>query len=281
MRVRDLAAAAERAFVAAGIPVAEARLDAELLLRHVLGWDRATWVVRRDETAPAELDDRSAPLVARRAGREPVAYIRGVQAFYGRDFAVGPGVLVPRPETELLVEEALAALTATPRPRVLDIGTGSGCLAVTVALERPDAEVSGTDVSASALDWARQNAARHGAEARTIWRLGADTAGLPGPFDLVVTNPPYVPERDRGTLQPEVAHHEPAAALFGGADGLAAIRAVVPAAHAVLRPGGTLVLEIGAGQAGEAGRIVGAAGFAAARTRADLQGIPRVVVATR
>jgi len=281
MRPRDLAAAAERAFVAAGIPAAEARLDAELLLRHVLGWDRATWVARRDDDGPPDLDARSAPLVARRAAREPVAYIRGVQAFYGREFAVGPGALVPRPETELLIEEGLAAIDAVAAPRVLDVGTGSGCLAVTIALERPDAVLSATDVSAAALAWARRNAEAHGVGARIDWEQAEGTARFPGPFDLVITNPPYVAVGDRPRLQPEVVEHEPATALFAGPDGLDAIRGLVPSACTVLRPGGTLAMEIGAGQADEVVQVVRAAGFAHVRVRDDLQGIPRVVVARR
>ncbi|MGE0359547.1 MAG: peptide chain release factor N(5)-glutamine methyltransferase [Vicinamibacterales bacterium] len=281
MRARDLAAAAEQAFVAAGIPAAEARLDAELLLRHVLGWDRATWVARRDDDLPPDLEARSAPLVARRTAREPVAYIRGVQAFYGRDFAVGPGVLVPRPETELLIEEGLAAIAALTAPRVLDVGTGSGCLAVTLALERPDAEVAATDISAAALAWAQRNAEAHGVGARIAWAEAEGTGPFAGPFDLVIANPPYVAEGDRPRLQPEVVGHEPATALFAGPDGLDAIRPLAPAARAVLRPGGTLAMEIGAGQADEVVRVVRAAGFADARVRDDLQGIPRVVVARR
>ncbi len=281
MRLRDLAAGAERVFAAAGIPAAEARLDAELLLRHVLGWDRATWFTRRDEAAAGDIDGRFAPLVTRRAGREPVAYIRGVQAFYGRDFAVGPGALIPRPETELVVEEGLAAIAAVAEPRVLDIGTGSGCLAVTLALERPSARIWATDVSEAALDWARRNAGQFGVASRVTPLLAAGTGDLAGPFDLMVSNPPYVREGDRHSLQPEVARHEPASALFAGGDGLDVVRALAPEAWAVLTPGGTLVMEIGVGQAAEVRRVLGAAGFAAMRVRDDLQGIPRVVVARR
>jgi len=281
MRLRDLAAGAERVFAAAGIPAAEARLDAELLLRHVLGWDRATWFTRRDEAADGDVDGRFAPLVARRAAREPVAYLRGTQAFYGRDFAVGPGVLIPRPETELVVEEGLAAIAALPEPRVLDIGTGSGCLAVTFALERPAARIWATDVSPAALDWARRNADHFGVASRVTPVLAAGTGDLAGPFDLIVSNPPYVREEDRDALQPEVARHEPASALFAGADGLDVVRALAPEGWEVLTPGGTLVMEIGIGQAAEVRRVLGAAGFAAVRVRDDLQGIPRVVVTRR
>ena len=164
MRLRDLAAAAAGRFAAAGIPEAEASLDAELLLRHVLDWDRAAWLTRRDEPAPAFVVEAFAPLARRREGREPVAYIRGRQEFYGREFLVGAGVLIPRPETELVVEAALQALAGRVATRVLDVGTGSGCLAVTLALERVDAEVTATDVSADGprLGAAQRRAARRG-----------------------------------------------------------------------------------------------------------------------
>ena len=209
-----------------GFPTAEARLDAELLLRHVLAWDRATWLTRQDEPVAPDTATAFAALAGRRAAREPVAYLRGVQEFYGRGFAVGPGVLIPRPETELLVEEGLAAIADLEAPRILDIGTGSGCLAVTFAAERPRAVVTATDVSGAALARARDNAARLGVSARVVFSHAAGVGGHAGPFDLVVANPPYVPEADRAGLQPEVRLHEPAVALFAGADGLDVVRAI-------------------------------------------------------
>ncbi len=280
MRLRDLAAAAAGRFAAAGIPEAEASLDAELLLRHVLDWDRAAWLTRRDEPAPAFAVEAFAPLARRREGREPVAYIRGRQEFYGREFAVGAGVLIPRPETELVVEAALQALAGRVAPRVLDVGTGSGCLAVTLALERLDAEVTATDVSADALIWARRNAERHGVAARVAWRHAPGTGGAAGWFDLVVSNPPYVRSGDRATLAPEV-QREPDVALFAGHDGLDAVRAIAGASYDVLQADGRLVMEIGAGQSAEAQAIVRAAGFGEVSVRDDLQAIPRVVVAAK
>jgi release factor glutamine methyltransferase len=280
MRLRDLAAVAERRFVAAGIAAAEARLDAELLLRDALGgWDRAAWLSRRDDAVPDGIAEPFAVVISRREAREPVAYIRGVQAFYGRDFAVGPGVLIPRPETELLVEEGVAALAGRPAPAVLDIGTGSGCLAVTFALELPAATVVATDVSAEALTTAAGNARRLGVGTRVTFRHAAGTGGESGPFDLVVSNPPYIPERDRAGLQPEVRLHEPATALFAGGDGLDVLRAIATDARRALRPGGTFAVEIGVGQAAEAAAIVRRAGFVATRSHDDLQGIARVIVA--
>jgi release factor glutamine methyltransferase len=279
MRLRELAAAAERRLVAAGIAAPEARLDAELLLRHVLGWDRASWLTRRDEALPDGVEVAFAAAVGRREAREPVAYIRGVQAFYGRDFAVGPAVLIPRPETELLVEEGLAAVGSGATPRVLDIGTGSGCLAVTLALELPGATVVATDISADAVAIARENAGRLGVGARVACVHAAGTGGDDGGFDLVVSNPPYVPEGDRIGLQPEVRLYEPPTALFAGADGLAVLRAIAPDVRRSVRPGGTFAVEIGIGQAEAAVAIVRRAAFVEVRVRDDLQGIPRVVVA--
>ena len=281
MRLRDLAADAARRFAAAGIADREARLDAELLLRHVLAWDRATWLTRQDEPIGPDTATAFAALAGRRAAREPVAYLRGVQEFYGREFAVGPGVLIPRPETELLVEAGLAAIADVDTPRILDIGTGSGCLAVTLAAERPGAVVTATDVSSEALTRARENAARLGVSARITFSHAAGVGGHTGPFDLVVANPPYVPEADRAGLPPEVRLHEPAVALFAGVDGLDVVRAVAADVRAALRQGGTLAMEIGIGQADAAVAIVRRAGFVAVRVGDDLQGIPRVVTATR
>jgi release factor glutamine methyltransferase len=280
MRLRDLSAAARASLVAAGIPDAEAALDAELLIRHVLEWDRTAWLTRRDQPASAEVTEAFDALVARRAAREPVAYLRGVQEFFGRAFAVGPGALIPRPETELVVEEGLAALARVATPRILDIGTGSGCLAVTLALERAEAQVEASDVSAAALAWAQSNAERFGVSARVAFTLAGGTTGGSGPFDLVVSNPPYVRVADAASLQPEVARYEPAVALFAGDDGLDVIRIVVPEARAALRDGGSLVMEIGIGQSDEASSVARRAGFADVRVRDDLQGIPRVLVAT-
>jgi release factor glutamine methyltransferase len=280
MRLRELAAAAERRLVAAGITTAEARLDAELLLRDALGgWDRAAWLSRRDDAVPDGLAAAFSLLVRRREAREPVAYIRGAQAFYGRDFAVGPGVLIPRPETELLVDEGLPALAGRPVPAVLDIGTGSGCLAITFALECPGAVVVATDVSAPALTIAAGNARRLGVGDGVTFVRAAGTGAHAGPFDLVVSNPPYVAEGERAGLQPEVRLHEPDTALFAGADGLDVLRSIAADVRRVVRPGGTFAVEIGFGQAAQATAIVRGAGFDDVRVREDLQAIARVIVA--
>lgn len=296
MRLRDLVDGARRRLEAAGIPRAEAALDVELLARDVLGWDRATWVARRDDDEHS-VDDRTVPtrglgafatsfeaLVARRVKREPMAYIRGTQEFYGREFLVGPGVLIPRPETELVVQEALAVARAPGRPvlRVADIGTGSGILPITLALELQGPRFVATDISPEALTIARGNAAAHGVSSRITFVETRNLTGVPGPFDLIVSNPPYVKAGEAGTLQREVRDYEPSEALFGGDDGLRDIRAVLTAAGEALAVGGTLVMEIGYGQARPVKALVEADGrLALAHVRHDLQDIPRVVVATR
>ena len=213
-----------------------------------------------------------------------MAYIRGWQEFWGRDFIVSPATLIPRPETELIVEEA-ARLHGRPglqsRPlSIIDIGTGSGCLAVTLAAERPDAQVVATDISGEALAIARANAARHGVANRIEFREGPYLAGASGPFDLIVSNPPYITERDYKALMPEVREFEPATALRSGADGLRDIREVVAIAGACLVTGGHLLMEIGHNQAEAVRQSVGATpGLQLVSIRADLQGIPRVVIA--
>ncbi len=209
-----------------------------------------------------------------------MAYIRGTQEFYGREFLVGPGVLIPRPETELLVDEAKAAAMGRRTPRVADIGTGSGCLAVTLALELPSAQVIATDISADALTIARGNAEAHGVTSRITFVEASYLTGIAGSFDLIVSNPPYVRATDEPSLAPEVRDHEPREALFGGEDGLRDIRAIAQAATTALKPGGVLVMEIGFGQARAVTAVLTAVGLGGEVTiRRDLQGIPRVAVA--
>ena len=285
MTIREAVERAREQFEAAGIVAAEAALDAEFLARDVLQWDRATWVARQAEAPPAWFANRFSEFVARRLRREPVAYIRGRQEFYGREFVVSPAVLIPRPETELIVDEALLLLPALGASRsltVIDIGTGCGCLAATLALEYPHARYVATDVSMAALDVARTNAERLSAAERIDFVPGSYFAEQQGPFNLVVTNPPYVAERERSTLPPEVAEYEPAAALFGGSDGMRHVREIVRQAAEVLDDDGSLVMEIGYGQLEGVAAVAESTGhLALVRSRADLQGIPRVAVIRR
>jgi release factor glutamine methyltransferase len=283
MTLAQCARDAAATLAAASFEIDEARRDVAIIGRALLGWDEARWLVAQSQPAPSDFPARLAPLVARRAAREPVAYLLGKREFYGRSFIVSPAVLIPRPETEGLVEAALDLLAASDAksPHVLDIGTGSGCLAVTIALERPDVAVIATDVSRDALAIARANAARHGVDARVEFRETAFAGDLVDAVDLIVTNPPYVAGRDRDALSSDVRGYEPSLALFGGDNGLDVIRALVPHAARALRRSGWLVMEIGQGQAAAIEDIVRHAGFDWHGTRNDLAGIPRVVVACR
>jgi len=265
---REALTASTDALRAAGID--EPRLDAELLLAAATGWDRARLVAQPGAAIPPAASRRFAEMVRRRLRREPVAYILGRRGFRRLELAVDPRVLIPRPETELLVELALELSPGS----VLDVGTGSGAIALAIADELPQCAVTAVDTSAAALELARENAERAGLTSRVELALGT----LPpaqGGFELVVANLPYVSEAEWNGLQPEVREWEPREALLAGADGLDAIRAVVPALAGSAE---VLALEVGAGQAGAVGELLLAAGFGAIETRADLAGIPRVVI---
>jgi release factor glutamine methyltransferase len=293
--VREGFDAAVGTLKASGFAPDAARIDATVLCRHLLGWTTAEWLSRWHHEAPAGFSEQLAALTARRVRHEPVAYLVGTREFYGRPFQVTRAVLIPRPETEEVVEQALMELRASSSSKsldsgppsskrlVIDIGTGSGCLAVTLALEWPGARIVATDISTEALEVARSNAEALGAE-RLEFHHVDDVSFVPAdlpPADLVVSNPPYVPERDRASLAPDVAGFEPPGALFAGPDGLDVIRRLVPAACRALKPGGSLVMEMGAGQKDAIVEIAESAGFGVVRIHADLQGIPRVLVARR
>ncbi len=253
------------------------RLTAELLLAHALSCDRVRLYLDFDKPlGEAELAAYR-DLVRRRADREPTAYLVGEKEFFGRLFRVDPRVLVPRPETELVAEAALAALP--PDGRALDLCTGSGVLGITLALERTGARVTATDVSAGALEVAQDNGARLGA-AGVAFLLGDlyDPVPLGERFDVIVSNPPYVPRGELDTLSPEV-RREPRLALDGGEDGLAISRRIVEGAPARLRPGGTLVLEMHESHLDALPSICLQNGFARAEARRDLANLPRLVVA--
>ena len=284
MSLQTIVRHARAELAAAGIPAAEAAMDADVLARHALGWDLATLVSRAADEAPEGFEARFRGLIERRRRREPVAYIRGTQEFWGRDFVVRPGVLIPRPETEFIIEEAIAwsrARDAGAAPlRVLDIGAGSGCIAITLALELAGARVAATDVSPDALDTARENQRRLGAE--VTFHLGSYLADAGTPVELLVSNPPYVTLGDYAQVQPEVRDFEPVTALVSGEDGLDAIRGVVQAATTALAPDGLLLVEIGFGQSEAVQRIIDdTASLTFVGFRDDLQGVPRIAKATR
>jgi len=250
--------------------ISEPRLTAEVLLMRATGHDRA-WLYAHGNDELIELWwIHYGRYLLQRIKGEPTQYITGRQEFYGREFRVTPGVLIPRPETEHLVEAALARANAAAQ--MLDIGTGSGAIAVTLALETK-ARVTAADISLAALRVAQQNA--HALDARVEFvacDLGASFAD--GSFDLVVSNPPFIPARDRASLQPEVREHEPALALFGGHDGLAIYIGLIPEAERLLRPGGWLMMELGDASAVREM----CAGWADIEIVNDLAGIPRVLI---
>jgi release factor glutamine methyltransferase len=253
------------------------RLTAELLLAHALSCDRVRLYLDFDKPIAEPELARYRELVRRRAEGEPAAYLVGRREFYGHPFRVDPRVLVPRPETELLVDAALAALPEGGR--ALDLCTGSGCVAVSIALARPGARVVATDVSEEALAVARENAAALGAvvEFATGDLWSAVHAG--DRFDVIASNPPYIPTKELAGLSREV-RREPCIALDGGADGLAVLRSIVQGAAARLSPGGTLCLEMHESHVETLPALCRSAGFARVQARNDLAGLPRLVVAT-
>jgi release factor glutamine methyltransferase len=273
-------AQARNQLVAAGIAPAEAAVDVNLYARTLLGWDHARLLTERNGRVPATLEPRFSQWIERRTRREPSAYIVGVREFWGHDFGVSPDVLIPRPETEFIVEEALPLLRGLERARVADIGTGSGILAVTIAREIAGAVVVASDISARALAVARRNAARHGVRDRVLLVRTSYLDAIAGPFDVIVANPPYVRDRDKGALARDV-RHEPEVALFGGEDGLRHVEGVLDTAQK-LRPGGWFLMEFGYGQEDDVRALVAARPLLRFdRIREDLQGIPRTAIMQR
>lgn len=268
--------AAARRLAAAGID--RARAEARLLLAHASGLSPAALVGARERPLPAQTRARFEALVARRAAREPFAYIVGERPFWSLTLKVAPGVLVPRPETETLVEAALAAFPDREAAlRILDLGTGSGCLLAALLHEYPRAFGVGVDCCPRALAIAAENLHRLGLAARAALVRGDFTNALCGPFDVIVSNPPYIASSELAALPPEVAQFEPQKALDGGTDGLCAFRALIPDLKRLLAPKGVACLEIGAGQEEAVAALAGAAGLRVT-VRADLAGTPRCLV---
>ena len=253
------------------------RLDAELLLAHALGCSRTKLYVDFDKPLGPDELARIKPLLQRRAGREPVAYILGVREFYGRPFRVRPGVFIPRPETELLVQLALETLPQ--RARVLDLCAGSGAVGVTIAAEREDAQVDLVELSAEAARAARENAAALVPGRARVFE-GDLFAALPSQvrYHAVVANPPYVPAQDAARLAPEILQHEPGEALFAADGGLAVLRRIVAGAGGWLEPDGFFGAEIDPVQAAQVRELCQAAGLAQVRVVKDLAGLDRHVV---
>ncbi len=291
--VRGIVRAARERLLAAGIDANEAAMDAALLARSVLGWDLARLLAHETDPPPAGFSTAYDLLVGRRAGREPISSILGWREFRGLDFEVGPDVLAPRPETEIIIDEATACVgrgfslaeatlkgrPTSERPLIIDVGTGSGCLAICLAREFPSARVVATDLSEAALALAARNARRHGVAERIEFVRASLLDGVAGRAALVVSNPPYIPTSDIARLDPEVREWEPAQALDGGPDGLDVIRALVASVPGALAPGGWVIMEFGVGQALAVERLVRESPLELVRIVNDLQGIPRTVVA--
>ncbi len=281
MRLQDILADARARLVATGMAPTDAAIDVDFFARTILGWDRARVLAEQADEAPPNLEPRLSDWVLRRARREPSAYIVGVREFWGLEFLVTPAVLIPRPETEFIVEEALPLLRAIDAPRVADIGTGSGCLAVSLAHEVRGATVVASDLSAEALVVARENALRHGVADRLTFVETSYLDGVEGPFDVVVANPPYVKSGDKEGLARDV-RHEPDIALFGGDDGLRDVEAVLDTAIRTLRQGGWCLMEFGYGQEqGVRGLVGERPALRLDRIRPDLQGIARTAIMQR
>jgi release factor glutamine methyltransferase len=259
-----------------------ARMDSEMLLMHALRRDKAWLLAHGDEEVREEPRGRFVDLLERRYRGEPIQYITGECEFYGLPFKVTRDVLIPRPETEHLVEKALELAGRFSRLRIVDVGAGSGAIAVALAHSLPEAAIAAIDMSEAALAVARDNAQRNGVDGRIRFLQGDLLAPIAGePFEIVVSNPPYVATSDRGSLSVEVREYEPELALFAGEDGLDVYRRLIPEAYRVLVRGGSVVLEIGYGQAEAVKGLMAAAGFEKVEFFPDLQGILRVAWAQR
>jgi len=263
---------------------ADAQRDAELLLLHVLHIDRAILLAHPDRMLTAEEFAAYQAAIERRLGNEPIQYITGQQEFFGLLLKVTPATLIPRPETEHLVEAVLERVPHDREIDILDVGTGTGAIALALAANLPQARLTAVDLSAAALAVARENASTHHLDRRIRFFWSDLLATLPADkqdaaFDAIVSNPPYIPETDRAELHPQVRDHEPAEALFAGTTGLDIYRRLIPQAHLALKPGGLLALEIGHGQSEALSSLL--EGWQNVTLVADLQQIPRVILAQK
>ena len=259
------------------------RLESELLLAHARKCPRIR--LYTDFTTLLTDEERSVmrELVQRRAKREPLAYIVGNREFYGRGFEISAGVLIPRPETETLIDVCLECIPKESPREILEVGFGSGCIAITIAKQRPQCSVMATDISAIAMEIASRNVSKHGVSGRVTLLAGDTLEPLKNcgrQFDGLVSNPPYIRDDERIGLQPEVGLHEPAEALFAGKDGLDIVRRIVAQAPALMKPAAFIALELDPSQCAAVSLLLNAAGFQATTTRRDLSGNERVVKAT-
>ena len=275
--IASLLSAGAESLRLAGIP--EPRREASSLLELALGRGRAFIVAHPEHEPDEEMRTRYFEFVKRRSAREPFHYIKGSKEFYGLEIEVSPAVLIPRPETEMLVERALSFLVGRANPMFCEVGVGSGCISVAVLVNVPAATAVGLEISEAAIDIAGRNAERHGVRPRLDLRLSDLFAAVSDGerFDLIVSNPPYVPRDEIEGLQPEVRDHEPVAALTDGGDGLSIIRSIAERAPRFLKPGGALLMEIGAGQCAAVEKMFDPPAWPEVRIDDDFQGIPRAV----
>lgn len=271
-----------------GADITNARLDAEVLLAHIIRKDRVWLITHRDDRLDDDQQRALADAVRRRAGREPLQHILGNKEFWGLEFMVNSDVLIPRPETELIMETALAMVRDRSRPvRIIDLCTGSGCIAVCLAKELTAARVIATDASEKALAVARENARNHGVSSRIRCLEGdlfepLEELDVRGQIDIIVSNPPYVQTGDLSTLQPEVRDYEPRMALIAGPEGTEIATRIIGNAHGYLKQGGALIMEMGLGQSEALTRAVEATkAYAKPEILKDLAGIERVIVARK
>ena len=274
--LRTLRRAAEARLTEAGVDTPE--LDVRLLVQHALGFSRERLLFDADTPVTDEQAAAVHALIERRAAREPVSRILGERAFWTLDLTLNADTLDPRPDTETIVEAALDALPDRSAPlRILDLGTGTGCILLALLAELPNATGLGIDLSPSAVQAATGNAVRNGLDARARFQVGNWGEGLAERFDLVVSNPPYIPSSDIPSLDPEVREHDPMRALDGGADGLDAYRAIAAQLPGLLVPGGVAALEVGVGQAADVAALLETHGVRVTGVFPDLGGIERCV----
>ena len=282
MQLKDSLAQAIARLTTENVP--SPRMNAELLLMFTMGCDRAYLFAHPDHELTSEEESRYETALGERSSGVPAQYITGHQEFWGMDLVVSPAVLIPRPETEHVIETVLELRGAEARRpkskiRIVDVGTGSGCIALALAKELPQAEIHATDISADALEIARANAARHQVERRIQFHQMDLVEGLTGEFDFVVSNPPYVGESEEDQVQLEVRKFEPRSAVFAGQTGTEVITRLIPRARTILRPGGWLVMEISGTIAEEVRGLL--EGWQEVKIKPDLQSIPRVAIAKK
>jgi release factor glutamine methyltransferase len=273
--ISEAVAGARQRLAAGGVPADEVPGDAEVLARHVLGWDLTHYAAGRRDAAPAGFLQAYDALIARRLRREPVSQIVGHREFWGLEFEVTSDVLTPRPETELVVQAALDLWRAHPVSPIVDIGTGSGCIVTALAVELPEARFIASDASLAALTLARRNALRHGVAARIAF-LHTSLVPPQNDIGMIVANPPYIPLSQRDALAPEVREFEPELALFGGDDGLDMYRQLLRVSPD-LDEDGWLIVEVGYDQAGAVRALADSRFWVPGRSYSDLQGIERVL----